>query len=49
MERVAQAVDETFFGQRPIASLTALVVDHYPDLGTEPLDHALALHRPERR
>jgi hypothetical protein len=46
---VSQPVDETRFGQRSIASLTALVVGDHPDLRTESRDHALALHRSERR
>lgn len=49
MQRFSQAGDETLFGQRAIAQLTALVVDHHSDLRTEALDHALALHRSERR
>lgn len=49
VQRLAQPIDETLFGQCPVAQLAAFVVDDHSDLRTEALDHALALHRSERR
>ena len=49
MQRLAQARDKALLCQCPVAQLAALVVDDHPDLGSEAIDDALALHRTERR
>jgi hypothetical protein len=49
VERLTEAFHETLLGERSVARLAPLLVYDDPELRSEAVDNALALHRSERR